>query len=294
MEVHLRPMRPADVAAAERLSAEAFLAVDRASRRPDDPAPALRSLARAAHWTARTTHFLQTDPAGCWVAEVDGALGGFATSVRRDGTWVLATYAVSGDLQGRGVGRRLLDAALEHSRGCLRGMLSSSTDPRAVRRYLLAGFTLHPQMTLSGTVDRTAIPPGTGEKVREGAAADTDLLESLDRQRRGSGHGPDHAHLQATCRLVVSDTTTGSGYAYLTDDGEVALLAAGNRRTAARLLWTAIADGPAEQQLRHVTAANDWAVWIGTQARLDLRTDGFLALRGMKPPTPYVHHGAML
>ena len=74
------------------------------------------------------------------------------------------------------------------------------------------------------------------------------------------------------------------------------LLAATNRRTASRLLWTALADSPAGEQVTipHVTAANDWAIDIGMAARMDLHLDGYLALRGMKPPAPYVHNGALL
>ena len=219
---------------------------------------------------------------------------GFATSIRREGTWILATYAVRPGRQGRGLGKQVLDAALTHSRGCLQGMLSASDDPRAVRRYLLAGFTMHPQMHLTGTVDRRAIPADTGRRVREGTPADTELMDSLDRRARGAGHGPDHPLLQGLFRSVVSDTTAGSGYAYLSATGAVVLLAASNRRTAQALLWSAIADGPAEQTIGHVTGANDWAVAVGAAARLDVRTRGYLALRGLRPPTTYLHHGALL
>ena len=44
----------------------------------------------------------------------------------------------------------------------------------------------------------------------------------------------------------------------------------------------------------HVTAANQWAVDVGMAARLDLHQEGYLGLRGMKPPAPYVHNGALL
>ncbi|MEO9324760.1 GNAT family N-acetyltransferase [Nocardioides sp. C4-1] len=293
-EVLFRPMTDDDVPVAERLSDTAFLELDRRLQRRDEPDPQPREASRRSDWLTRTRHFLTTDPGGCWSAELDGELIGFATSIRRESTWILATYAVRPGLQGRGIGRQVLELALTHGRGCLRGMLSASDDPRAVRRYLLAGFTLHPQMQLSGTVDRTAIPVDAGRKVREGTAADTDLLDSVDRRARDAGHGPDHPLLQGLHRLVVSDTTTGAGYAYLTASGAVALLAATNRRTAERLLWTAIADGPAEQSVRHLTAANAWAVSIGTAVRLDLGTQGYLGLRGMAPPQPYLHHGALL
>ncbi len=293
-EVLIRPMRPDDVPDAERISDEAFHALDVATVPASWPAPRRRSEAHSAGWLARTRHFLEHDAAGCWVAEDASGPVGFATSIRRDGTWVLATYAVLPGHQGHGTGKQLLDAALTHSAGCLRGMLSASSDPRAVRRYLLAGFTLHPQMFMRGTVDRTAIPAGTGAKVREGSAGDLDLMDSVDRATRGSGHGPDHVFLRSWCRTLVTDSTTGSGYAHVGADGSLMLLAATNRRTALRLLWTVVADGPEVQTVSHLTAANDWAVGALTTARLELHQSGYLALRGMKPPAPYVHHGAML
>jgi GNAT superfamily N-acetyltransferase len=293
-EVLYRPMRPDDVALAEHVSGVAFLELDLRTFPRDLPDPEPRGEDHRAGWIRRTRHFLTTDPAGCWVGEDAGEMVGFATSIRREGTWILATYAVVPGQQGRGIGKQLLDLALTHSRGCLHGMLSASDDPRAVRRYLLAGFRMHPQMFLSGTVDRSAIPVDTGTRVREGTAADTDLMDSVDRGCRGAAHGPDHALMQGIFRCVVSDTTAGSGYAYLNPGGAVMLLAASNRRTAAKLLWSAIADGPAEQSISHVSAANDWAIEIGTAARLGLRTSGYLALRGMKPPTTYLHNGALL
>jgi hypothetical protein len=217
---------------------------------------------------------------------------GFATSFVRETTWFLATYAVRPDLQGKGVGTALLAAAMHHGRACLHAMLSASDDPRAVRRYKLAGFELHPQMHLTGTVDRTTIP--VIEKVRDGSAGDIDLMDSLDRATRGAAHGPDHELLLRECRLLVSDTSTGSGYVYVDGRGRVALLAAGNRRTAARLLWAALADLPGEVVVPHLTGANQWALDVGITARLRLGQGGFLGLKGLRSPAPYIHHGALL
>lgn len=291
-DVTLRPMLPADVPAVERLSAESFLELGRRSSRRAWPEPQLRPAARSAAWILRTRHLLDTDPDGCWVADDASGLIGMATSFVRDKTWCLATYAVQPGHQARGVGRALLEAALHHGRGCLRGMLSSSSDPKAVRRYRLVGFSLHPQMFLTGTVDRTAIP--VIDKVREGTAGDTELMDSIDRQVRGAAHGVDHPLMQHLWRPIVSDTTTGSGYAYLDADGSVQLLAATNRTAAARLLWTAIADGGPKQTIHHLTAANEWAIDVGLAARLELHQEGYLGLRGMAPPSPYLHHGALL
>ena len=289
----IRPMTDSDVPTAERLSDEGFHELDVRMHRPSWPAPERRGARRSEQWVERTLHLLRTDPAGCWVADDDAGLVGFATSLVRDTTWCLATYVVRPGRQGQGIGRALLDAAMQHGRGCLHGMLSASSDPKAVRRYHAAGFEMHPQMFLTGRVDRSAIP--AVDKVREGTASDIDLLDSVDRRARGAAHGPDHEHLLRSLRLVVSDVTTGSGYAYL-DEGRVHLLAATNRRTAARLLWTALADAPADRPvtLPHVTGANQWAIQVGMAARLELHQEGYLGLRGLKPPAPYIHHGALL
>jgi hypothetical protein len=251
-----------------------------------------RTPVQQAQWRDRADHLLATDPGGCWVAERDGVMLGFAASYRRDLTWFLATYAVRSDLQGAGLGRALLDAALTHSSGCLRGMLSASRDPKAFRRYHHAGFTMHPQMYLTGRVDRASLPVVEG--VREGSESDFDLLDSLDRRVRDAAHGPDHSVLLAQNRLVVVDRAGGSGYAYLAADGKPAVICASSRAVATTLLWEAVASAPDELTVPHVTAANAWAIDVGLAAGLAVATAGYLALRAMKPPAPYLHHGALL
>jgi GNAT superfamily N-acetyltransferase len=291
-DLRIRPMRLDDVPEAERVSDEGFFELDTRTRRLDGPSPQRRSEAHRAVWIERTRHLVEHDPGGCWVADDATGTVGIVTSLRRETLWCLATYAVLPDRQGEGIGKPLLAAALDHSRGCTRGMLSSSTDARAVRLYRQAGFALHPQMHLTGAVDRSALPVIT--KVREGSASDIDLMDSLDRAARGAGHGVDHELMLRTWRLLVSDTTTGSGYAYLNVRGQVALLAASNRRTAARLLWAALAEGPEQVTIGHVTGANQWVLDVGFAARLRLEQGGYLGVRGMKPPTPYLHNGALL
>ena len=288
MEALIRPMTTADLDDAERLSDEAF------SPMAEPGMSTQRTPVQQAQWRQRAAHLLRTDPAGCWVADTDGTMAGFATSYRRDLTWFLATYAVRPDLQGAGLGRALLDVSLTHARGCLRGMLSSSRDPRAFRRYRLAGFTMHPQMFLVGQVDRSAIP--VVDHVRDGDESDFALLDSLDRRRRDAAHGPDHAVLLAQHRLVVVDRAAGSGYAYIGDDGKPAVVCATNRKVATDLLWEAVASAPVDAVLTvpHLTAANEWAIDLGLAAGLEVHTAGYLALRGMKPPAPYIHHGALL
>jgi GNAT superfamily N-acetyltransferase len=287
-------MRPGDVAGVERLTAEGFYELDLRTRTPDRPPPEARSGAQAEMWTRRIAHILRHDPAGCWVAEGPSGLVGAGAALRRELTWILATLVIRPGVQGQGLGRQLLDATLSYGRGCLRAMVSSSTDPRATRRYRSAGLTLHPMMELSGIVDRSLLP--VVERVRAGSAGDIDLMDSVDRQVRDSAHGVDHELLTEMYRLVIVDRTTGSGYAYVADDGSPYLLAATNRRTATDLLWEALAgsDPAVPCRIGHVTAVNEWALDVGMEARLPLRTSGYLALRQMKPPMPYLPSGHFL
>ena len=293
-DYYIRPLRPEDVPTVERLTDEAFFDLDTRIQRPGWPEPTRRSKEHAARWAAQMAGHVEQDAAGCFVAEDDTGIIGMAASIRRDLTWILCTLAVRPGLQGRGVGKQLLDAALGYGSGCLRGMISGSDDPFAARRYQQAGFTLHPMMLMWGPVPRSVLP--VVERVRDGGAGDIALMDSVDRQVRDAAHGPDHELLTKTHRLVVVDRSTGTGYAYVKPSGGPYLLAATNRRTAADLLWETLAASDPEQpaEIAHLTANNDWAVDIGMTARMPVFTRGFLALRQMKPPMPYIPSGHFL
>jgi GNAT superfamily N-acetyltransferase len=288
-DLRIRPMTVDDVAAAERVTAIGFHELDTRMFRRSWPDPQLRPPERGANWIARTQHLVTTDPGGCWVAEDESGMVGVVVSFVREKMWLLASYAVVPDAQGLGLGRALLAPALDHGRGALRAMLNASNDPKAVRRYHEVGFKMYPQMFLRGTPDRSQIP--VVDKVREGNEGDFDLMDSVDRQTRGAAHGVDHQVLIRQHRLVVSESSTGQGYAYL--DGGTALLAATDRRTAARLLWEAIASSD-DVLIGHITPENDWAIDVGLAARLQLDQGGYLALRHMRPPKPYLAHGALM
>ena len=290
----IRPMRLDDVAEVERLTADGFYDFDVRTQRADWPEATHRSAARSEAWRERARHMLGTDPGGCFVAVDSSGVIGAVIALRRELTWILSTYAVRPGLQGRGVGTQLMLAALEHGRGCLRGLISASHDQGAVRRYHAAGFTLHPMMFLRGPVARDVLP--VVERVREGSAGDIDLMDSVDRRARDAAHGADHEFLIRHHRLVVVDRSTGQGYAYLEAGGGAHLLAATNRRTAADLLWECLAATSPDEPgaIGHLTAANAWAVDVGMAARMELHTAGYLATRGQMPPTPYIPSGHFL
>jgi GNAT superfamily N-acetyltransferase len=283
-------MNADDVPAAEQVTAVGFHELDTRMFRRSWPDPEPRSPERRAHWVRRVRHLIVTDPGGSWVAEKDDELLGIAVSYVREKMWLLASYAVVPGSQGLGLGKALLAPALEHGKGCLRGMFNASSDPKALRRYHAAGFTLHPQMFLTGKPDRSQIP--VIEHVREGSAGDLEMMDSVDRRTRGAAHGPDHELLMEQFRLVVCETSSAQGYAYV--DRGASVIAATDRRTASLLLWEAIAAADDDVMVGHITPENSWAVDVGMAARLELHQEGYLALRHMKPPKPYLSHGALM
>jgi GNAT superfamily N-acetyltransferase len=252
--------------------------------------PPPRTPARSEGWIRRTRPLLETDPGGCWAAVDDSGLLGFAVSVRRERLWVLVTYAVRPGVQGRGIGGQLFERAQEHGAGCDRGILASSDDQRALRRYHAAGFALHPQMMFAGEVDKSAIPAVGG--MRDGTPDDLEWMDDLDRDLRGAPHGPDHAILAGMASSLVV-TAERTGYAYTSPGGTTAV-AARDCETASRLVWQCLGDADGEFEIGHVTSANMWAADIALRARLRMRTEGFLAVRGMAPPAPYIHNGPLL
>ena len=210
----IRPMRPEDVPArrAAQRRVASTSSTPAPSRRAGRRRCCVRRRAAAAGSLAPPTSST-TDPGGCWVAEDDSGMLGFAISLRRELLWCPGV-----------VRRPARPAGPGHRPAAARG--GAAAQPRLPARDALGvpgpeggpaataapGFQLHPQMFLSGTVDRSALP--IVEKVREGSAADVELMDSLDRRTRGAAHGADHELLLSTARLLVSDTSTGSGYAY--------------------------------------------------------------------------------
>lgn len=288
-------MTAADLAEAERISALSYHLVDQAQTPRSLPVPAPRSELRGESWRRRAAHLLATDPGGSWVAESDGAVVGFAISFQRELMWLLASFAVAPDAQGQGIGRQLLDAALHYGRGCLRGMFNSSADPAAVRRYRRAGFDLHPYFLASGSVDHRAVPDAI-EQIRPGSMGDLALLDSVDRGTRGSAHGADHPLLADQFALLVVDRMSAQGYAYVDASGSPVVVAASDRATAATLLWGCLASAApgGEVQVGHISAANQWALDVALDAGLRIDQNGFLAVRHMPPPAPYLPHGSLM
>lgn len=111
------------------MSAKLFFEAEGSGRELDESEVTFRTPVAAKQWIDRMRFFLGLD-----LAADGGGIAGFAISQNRGRFWYPATYGVRTGPQGRGVGKRLLDAVLAHAGG-RSGMFSSTVHPGATRRY---------------------------------------------------------------------------------------------------------------------------------------------------------------
>lgn len=243
----------------------------------------------------RLCHFLQHDGGGAWVSHDGDRITGLAVALRRERLWVLSMLAVDPSAQGQGVARSLLDRALAYGYADDPGIILASRDPKAMRRYALAGFALRPAVTAWGRVRRGGLASAPG--VREGDASDLDLAAGVDRLQRGASHGPDHRMLvDDDGRLLVFEDGRRRGYAIVRrSDHRLAVLAATDAEVATALLITVLADAPEarEVEVGWITAAQQWAIRTCLAAGLELHPVGPVMVRNHPGPmSPYLPNGA--
>ena len=288
MTVSVRPMRTDDVdgvAAVVRAADEALTRQVGEDFTPPTPQ-------QAQQFRRGTQRFIDEDTGGAWVAVDDNRVVGMAEAIRRDWFWGLSMLFVHPDSQSQGVGRLLIDRTLAYAEGATVRMIMTSPDPRALRRYSLAGLDIHPAVEAEGVVDRATIPPDL--RGREGSAADLDLVDDVDMALLGRSRRDDVAFAMdgADAVLDVVDDGDGRGFVLLRK-AHVTLLGATDDDTAATLLWRALArTGDEKASLYCLTAAQDWAVKVCLAARLKVVGAGPLFVSGMDhPPGPWIPSG---
>jgi GNAT superfamily N-acetyltransferase len=254
-----------------------------------------RTPASDEHYAGRLAHMLRTDPDGCWVAAGADGPKGLAVALRRGPLWVLSNFAVDPSAQDAGVGRALLDRAAAYGDAEGPGLILSSRDPKAMRRYAFAGFALRPSVTAKGTVRRAGLARADG--VRDGDAADLELAAHVDELQRGASHGPDFgALLDDGARLLVFERGTRQGYAVVRQsDHRPVVVAATDPDAAIQLLTAALADVPdgGESEVGWLTGAQQWAIGVCLRAGMELHPVGPVMVRGHPGPmAPYVPNGA--
>jgi GNAT superfamily N-acetyltransferase len=233
--------------------------------------------------------FVERDGPGAWVAVSEGRVVGVAESVRRESFWGLSMLFVHPEFQSRGVGGRLLEAAMGYAAGATQRMIQSSPDPRAMRRYFLAGLAMHPTAEMGGQPDRRAIPPSLPG--REGDAGDLDLVAEVELQLGRSrtedvAFGLSGGH----SRMDVVDGDAGRGWVLWHPD-RLVMLGATDEQTAAILLWRFLAGSQGQILIHGLTAAQQWAFDVLHQARLSAQIRGSLFVDGMPLPVPWIPSG---
>ena len=168
-------------------------------------------------------------------------------------------------------------------------MIQSSPDPRAMRRYALAGLAMHPAADFYGSPERAAIPrtlPG-----RTGAAGDLELVAYVE-AAIGRSRTEDVAFgIENGNRLDVVDEGQRRGW-MVWNDRRLAMLGATDEETAASLLWRFIAGVEGEAHAYGLTAGQNWAFSVCHAARLRLRVGGAMFVDGMdRLPGPWIPSG---
>jgi ribosomal protein S18 acetylase RimI-like enzyme len=271
----IRPMAADEATEMAQLWARTWREVARSNgHEPRDQDAA--SLERSA---ADFTYLLCTDPGASFVATSDEAIVGLATGLVRGDTYLLSHLCVAPELQDQGVGRQLLRTALAYGEMAPRGLICSSSDPRAVLRYVRAGFHVSPAMTAHGRPGTSVISP---LRRSEGSPPDLVAADELDRLTRGVTHREDFAHLRATGAELWLDE---DGAYALVRGGDVLTLAAASPTLAARALAALLSGCTTGQPLTAswLTDATPWAFQAAAEARARCVGWGALMLRGAWP-----------
>jgi GNAT superfamily N-acetyltransferase len=282
----LRPMALEDVEATMAVVECADAALAEAGLLPSHTRPSDAQLEASRVGHAR---FVQRDGPGAWVAVSEGRVVGVAESVRRESFWGLSMLFVHPEFQSRGVGRRLLEAAMGYAAGATQRMIQSSPDPRAMRRYFLAGLAMHPTAEMGGQPDRRAIPPSLPG--RNGDGGDLELVAEVEAQLgRSRTEDVAFALIDPRCRLDVVDSDSGRGWVLWHPD-RLAMLGATDEQTAAILLWRFLAGSEGQILVHGLTAGQQWAFDVLHRARLTAEIRGSLFVDGMAVPVPWIASG---
>jgi GNAT superfamily N-acetyltransferase len=201
---------------------------------PDDLAAVLRLYA----------HLRSTDPDGFVVAEqVDGIgeprIVAFVSSLRRGRLWFLSMLFVLPKMQGKGLGRALLERVMPVPGTASLATCTDSVQPISNALYASLGMAPRmPLLRLVGLPDRRSelpplpqgIRPVPFEEIRDGAADGLkasvldDELDALDRDVVGFAHREDHDMVQREGRigfLYVGAGGSTIGYGYASEAGRV-------------------------------------------------------------------------
>jgi ribosomal protein S18 acetylase RimI-like enzyme len=119
MRLEIRPFRPGDLPLLKAITAEAFDGVS-----IDQNIEQQYGVVNARDWRRRKGRQIEQDiardPSGTFIAEIESEVAGYVTTWvdREEGVGFIRNLAVSAPHRRRGVGRKLIEHALDHFRKC--------------------------------------------------------------------------------------------------------------------------------------------------------------------------------
>jgi hypothetical protein len=179
---------------------------------------------------------------------------------------------------------------LDYAEGCRFAYVFSSVDPRALHRYVRAGFRLRPAVRIT---PRALEPDRAPVGIRVASATEADLayVASIDRQVRGSTRTDDIGFLLTSGSTLLIDER--GGYAVL-GPNRIATLGATNESTARRL-FGAVLDGFPDGAVRSaswITGEQHWAIEEAAIRRAEIEVHGAVMTKGVAHlPYPYLPNG---
>jgi GNAT superfamily N-acetyltransferase len=186
-------------------------------------------------------HLLAFDPLGGLVAELDGAIVGMAWIHQRRPVATIGPVAVEPRVQGRGIGRLLVERCIEAAGPRIPQvrLVQESFNPTSLALYLRTGFrVVAPLIELE-------LPPGartigvgpSGARVRAAVTADRARLVERDARAFGAPRPQSvDLYLRSGRSVVAERGTTLAGYAFGIGLGPVAYLGSASADDADVLL----------------------------------------------------------
>ncbi|MCR2810995.1 MULTISPECIES: GNAT family N-acetyltransferase [unclassified Microbacterium] len=129
-DVVLAPIGPADAGEVLTIQRAAFVSEALIYGDPDMP-PLVQTLEELA---------AELQDADGWVARVGGRMVGAIRTREADGVLLIGRIAIAPDMQGAGIGRRLLQAAEEHSSAAEAELFTGSLSEANIRLYESCGY----------------------------------------------------------------------------------------------------------------------------------------------------------
>lgn len=213
-------MTEADLSAAVFVRRAALEWLDRTQGR--EPQPWMPA------FPATMAHILKTDPEGCWLAEMDGIVVGYAQAFQRGDIWFLAQLFVLPDVHSFGAGDQLLARAEKYAQARKARVFSvvASSSLVAQSLYMRHGmFASGIGYRMTGPVaPLLALPDVEGNRKRiVDCSGWQDRVADLDRRVFGAERRQDHefylasesAAEHASFGLNRNGEFAGYGYAYV-------------------------------------------------------------------------------